>query len=632
FNTQWLRSQFSLVPQNPVLFEGTIYDNIKISNKNANQNDVERAAKLAFIEDFIQSLKEKYNTNINNQGINISGGQKQRICIARAIIKDSNILLLDEPTSVLYNILCYKLRRDMFHSIIHQDISFFDKYNIKKKDIEFNENNIELNNKFSNNSSSLASKLNLEVDLLKSFNNNIISILKEIITIIICLIFSFINSWKLMLIIFTIFPITIFSIYMEMRSLTNKNELLRSSFIESSNIVSELLINIKTIYSLNLQDDYYFKYKESLLKPQNLLEHKYLLNNIWNSFTNTFQFIAVVIGFYYGAILMEREDLSFNKMYIVTKSIEIAIDSLIKISNILPDYDKSVEAFGHILEIIDKKSNIDSSESKGIIKLNKICSNENDALKKNILKGDILLDNLKFVYPSRPETVVLDFDNKNKNIEIPFGKKCAIVGNSGCGKSTLIGLILRWYDPIRGGIFLDYINTKEYNLKWLREQISIVDQEHRLLNISIKDNICYGRPNATKSEIIEASKIANIHDFINSLPEGYDTIIGNNNASKLSGGQEQRIAIARAIIRRPKLLLLDEATSSLDPESEVLVQMALDKITQGRTTITVAHRLSTIKDYDIIIVIKNKKIVEIGNNEQLLKKKGEYYSIVNSGL
>ncbi|KAG4105304.1 P-loop containing nucleoside triphosphate hydrolase protein [Neocallimastix lanati (nom. inval.)] len=162
---------------------------------------------------------------------------------------------------------------------------------------------------------------------------------------------------------------------------------------------------------------------------------------------------------------------------------------------------------------------------------------------------------------------------------------CAIVRNSGCGKSIIIGLILRWYDPIRGGIFLD---------------------EHRLLNISIKDNICYGRPNATKSEIIEASKIADINDFINSLPEEYDTIIGNN------------ATIVRAIIRRPKLLLLDEVTSSLDSESVVLVQMALDKITQGRTTITVAHRLSTIKDYDIII--------ETMSN--YLKKKLFYYIFI----
>ncbi|OUM56947.1 hypothetical protein PIROE2DRAFT_49141 [Piromyces sp. E2] len=839
YNVPWLRSQLSVVYQTPVLFEGTIGENIKIGNTMKNKVDVENAAKLAGVDDFIKSLKDDYDTNINSQGINLSGGQKQKICIARAFLKNTNVLLFDEATSNLDNIseqaiynsinslkkkvttiiiahrlssiknadkiivmkkgevveignheelmknkgyyytlikkqksdfrisnndirnynekisnnqewnkknteeinsnvviparnyinnnkleysnsniyndlfkkmkwrryisynkkywalllvgfigtvingmiqplysyifastlntfnepkenllkggiywsnkfivlgilyfisinfnfcgmststafLCYKLRTIMFNSILHQELLFFDKFKNKNGNEQFIEDDLEISNNISNSSGSLTSKLSLEVDLIKSLNDNITNIIKELITIVISLIISFFNSWRLSLIIFTLFPFALFSIYMEMHAIKNKNEILRSTFIKSSDIVTELMINIKTIYGFNLQEEYKFKYKESLFKPQKSLEYKYLINNIWNSFTNTFQFISVIVGFYYGAKFISNGILSFDKMYIVTKAIEIAIGSVISLSNILPNYDKSVEAFNHILEIVDRKSNIDSSKMTGIIK------NNHDIMSKTT--DNILIDKIKFTYPSRPETVVLNFDNEYKKVKIPYGKKCAIVGNSGCGKSTLIGLLIRWFDPIRGGVFYDNINIKDYNLKWIREQISIVNQEYNLLNISIKDNISYGKENATEEEIIEAAKIANIHNFIISLPDGYNTIIGNNTTSKLSGGQKQRIAIARAIIRQPKLLLLDEATSSLDSESEVIVQNALNEISKGRTTITIAHRLSTIKNYDMIIFLKNGKIKEIGSNDELLKKKGEYYSMVKSGL
>ncbi|ORX77010.1 P-loop containing nucleoside triphosphate hydrolase protein, partial [Anaeromyces robustus] len=825
YNIPWLRSQYGIVSQNPVLFEGTIADNIKCTKPNATKKEIEEVAKSACIHEFIKSLNDGYDTNINERGLNLSGGQKQRICIARAILNNPNILLLDEATSALDNksekivqnalnsvgykrttiivahrlstiknadtiivmekgeiietgthdelmkkkgayygliknqemnlisssshtdnrikrntlnsaiesipsidtenidinkdkdnkqkqkeeeefahvrvfkkmhwkrylkynknywlplvigiigtiidstvqpvysyiysgalssftevgtkllenglfwskmfivlgivnftscilqncglstataLLGYKLRSGMFNSMIHQEMAYFD----QNKVADLNDDVIK-QTRSSNNSGSLTSKLSLEVDLMKTFNNDLANLGKFIITFILCITISYINSFKLALIISIILPICVLSIYMGMKSIRNKNELIRSTFVDSSTVVSEIFTNIKTVLELNQQEKYIDKYNYSLYKPQRNLEHKYLVNNIWSAFTNISHFIASLVGYYFTAKFIENGTTEFERAYTCIKAFDIAISSLVGVSGIAPTYDKAVEAFGHILEILDRKSEINSSEKSGIIKI------------YEYFKGNLAIKDIKFAYPSRPNNIVLDFDEKNNNkFEIPYGKKCGIVGSSGCGKSTIIALILRWYDPIRGGIFIDDINNKDYNLKWLREQMSIVTQEAYLFNVSIRENILYGKPEATQKEIEEAAKKANIHDFIVSLPEGYDTVIGGSGTSKMSGGQKQRVAIARAIIRNPKILLLDEATSALDAESELLVQKALDEFSNGRTTIAIAHRLSTLKNYDYLLVIKEGKIEEMGTPDELLEKKGEYYSMI----
>ena len=249
---------------------------------------------------------------------------------------------------------------------------------------------------------------------------------------------------------------------------------------------------------------------------------------------------------------------------------------------------------------------------------------ESGEIKENP-KGHALLKAVEFSYPTRPNSKILN----GLNIEAKPGQTVALVGKSGCGKSTVMGLLERWYDPVSGTITFDDLSVKDYNLKNLRSFFSIVGQEPILFNISIRDNIAYGAltDEVDDMAIYDAAKMANIHDFIMTLPEKYDTLVGEK-GGQMSGGQKQRIAIARALIRNPKLLLLDEATSALDSESEVVVQEALDAASKGRTTIVIAHRLSTIQDADLILVVENGVIAESGTHFSLIDENGIYANLV----
>jgi subfamily B ATP-binding cassette protein MsbA len=234
------------------------------------------------------------------------------------------------------------------------------------------------------------------------------------------------------------------------------------------------------------------------------------------------------------------------------------------------------------------------------------------------VEGEVAFRNVSFKYESNDNMVL-----KNINISCKAGEVIAIVGHSGAGKSTLVSLIPRFYDPIEGEIFLDGRNLKEYKIMSYRKFIGIVPQETLLFSGTIKDNIAYGRMNATNEEVEMVAQMANAHEFIMAFPDKYNTLIGEKGI-RLSGGERQRVAIARAFLRDPKILILDEATSSLDSESEHLVQDALEKLMKGRTTFVIAHRLSTVRFADRILVIEKGTIVEEGKHDELIKKSGVY--------
>ncbi|HZY25397.1 MAG TPA: ATP-binding cassette domain-containing protein, partial [Bacteroidales bacterium] len=242
---------------------------------------------------------------------------------------------------------------------------------------------------------------------------------------------------------------------------------------------------------------------------------------------------------------------------------------------------------------------------------------------KEILKGRITFQDLSFRYPSRPDEEVLS----KINLIIPENRMIAIVGSSGAGKSTIASLILRLHEPTEGDIFFDNTKSSEFSLSSLRSQIALVPQDVFLFGGSIRENISYGRPGASDDEIFDAAHKANAMEFIDRFPEKLNTIVGER-GTQLSGGQRQRIAIARAVLKNPRILILDEATSSLDSESERLVQDALEKLMVGRTSIVIAHRLSTIRKADQIFVIDSGRIVEKGTHEELiLLEKGIYRNL-----
>jgi len=242
------------------------------------------------------------------------------------------------------------------------------------------------------------------------------------------------------------------------------------------------------------------------------------------------------------------------------------------------------------------------------------------------LKGNIEFKNVCFAYPTRPDIkVLIDF-----NMTVKQGQNVALVGSSGSGKSTIVGLLERFYTPISGDIILDGVDIKKLDPLWLHKEIGIVTQEPVLFACSIKENILYGvhPKNFTDDDIIKCAKAANAHDFIMNLPKKYDTLVGERGA-QLSGGQKQRVAIARAMLQNPKILLLDEATSALDTESEHLVQEALEKLMIGKTSIVIAHRLTTIQNSDQIFVLDKGKLVESGKHDDLVERNGVYALLAN---
>ena len=244
--------------------------------------------------------------------------------------------------------------------------------------------------------------------------------------------------------------------------------------------------------------------------------------------------------------------------------------------------------------------------------------NEPDAKDVRDVVGDIEFDNVSFKYESNKKNVLTSL-----NLKVKAGESVALVGPSGGGKTTLCSLIPRFYEISSGAIRIDGIDIKKFTLNSLRDSIGVVQQDVYLFSGSVRENITYGKTDATEEEIIEAAKLAGAHDFIMSLPDGYDTYVGERGV-KLSGGQKQRVSIARLFLKNPPILILDEATSALDNESERLVQQSLEKLAKGRTTFTIAHRLTTIKNADRIIVLTENGIEESGNHNELMEKGGLY--------
>lgn len=248
-----------------------------------------------------------------------------------------------------------------------------------------------------------------------------------------------------------------------------------------------------------------------------------------------------------------------------------------------------------------------------------------DGITEFDIKGNIEFRNVAFSYPSRPDVPIL----RELNIVVSAGQTVALVGSSGDGKSTCLQLLQRFYDPDAGQVLIDGYDIRHLNLSALRSRLALVSQEPVLFSTSIGENIRYGKPDANENDIMAAAQDAGAHDFISRLPQGYNTIVGQKGC-QMSGGQKQRIAIARALIRNPRILILDEATSALDYQSEKYVQRTLDSLSKGRTTIVVSHRISAIRNADRILFIDKGNVLEAGSHNDLIQMKGHYYDLINA--
>ena len=413
------------------------------------------------------------------------------------------------------------------------------------------------------------------------------------------------------------------------------------NYAEAGAVAEEVLSSIRTVVAFGGQEKEVAKYEEKLKSAQ---KNAFIRGSL--SATTMGLFFGIIYGMYglglwYGVKIMldDRETEEFQNCTLACAteaagealtdcinacfrfepgSIVVCVFGILQGGMGIGQSGTYIEAINiargsavQIYKVIARKSLIDSSSSEGF--------------KPTKFDGHIRFVNVSFNYPSRKEVTVL----KNLSLEIPKGKTVALVGPSGCGKSTCIQLLQRFYDPDEGSVLIDNNNMKDLNVGWLRDNIGIVGQEPVLFDCSIRENILYAKSDASEEEIIRACKEANAWKFIEDLPKGIDTMVGEG-GTQLSGGQKQRIAIARALIRNPNLLLLDEATSALDTQSEALVQAALDEINTKKniTTIVVAHRLSTIRNADMIVAFENGNVKEKGTHEDLMELKGLYYSLV----
>ncbi|CAH1394586.1 unnamed protein product [Nezara viridula] len=407
-------------------------------------------------------------------------------------------------------------------------------------------------------------------------------------------------------------PIFIFFFIINCLRLKTQDADARSAFLQTkaTKVAIEYVQSVKTIQILNCQKYVVNQYQEMLAHSKK----EAIVSIAWYaavySFSKTLIRWSLSILFIYGTNVIVRSNARGTSFVGVTFALSMASSLAGPALILTSQYPAARQAMKQLYRIAYSKISLNTMTDQGI---------------KPAISGNIIFQDVTFSYPTREKVQIL----KKLNLKIEAGKTIALVGDSGCGKSTIISLLERFYLPNEGKILIDGNNINDINVRYLRSQMGLVSQEPVLFDMTIKENILYGlEEKVTMDKVIEAAKIANIHNFIMKLPRAYDASVGER-GSKLSGGQKQRIAIARAILRNPKILLLDEATSSLDTENEKAVQEALENASIGRTNIVIAHRLSTIRKADKIVVLRSGEVIEEGNHGQLIEKRGHYFNLLS---
>uniref|UniRef100_A0A8D2NMS1 Bile salt export pump n=1 Tax=Zonotrichia albicollis TaxID=44394 RepID=A0A8D2NMS1_ZONAL len=781
-NIQWLRSQIGVVEQEPVLFATTIAENIRYGRDEATMEDIIQAAKQANAYNFIMDLPQKFDTHVGEGGSQMSGGQKQRIAIARALVRNPKILLLDMATSALDNeseaivqealhkarlgrtaisiahrlsaikaadviigfehgravergtheellqrkgvyfmlvtlqskgdtapkreetqskhiVFFYKIPQN--ESVVEEDakpVSFTRilKYNASEwpylvlgslaaavngavnplyallfsqilgtfsiLDEENQKNQINgvcvlfvlvgvlsfltqflqgytfaksgelLTRRLrkigfqamlgqdigwfddrKNSPGALTTRLATDASQVQGATGSQIGMIVNSFTNIgVAMIIAFYFSWKLSLVIMCFLPFLALSGAVQAKMLTGFASQDRKALEATGRIASEALSNIRTVAGIGKEKMFIENFEKHLDMPYKAAIKKAHVYGVCYGFAQSIVFIANSVSYRYGGYLVDAEGLHYSFVFRVISAIVTSGTALGRASSYTPNYAKAKTSAARFFQLVDRIPKISVYSEKG----------------EKWVRGSIEFLNCKFTYPSRPDIQVL----KGLSISVKPGQTLAFVGSSGCGKSTSVQLLERFYDPEKGSVLIDGHDSKNVNVQFLRSKIGIVSQEPVLFDCSIADNIKYGSntKEATMEKVIEAAQKAQLHDFVMSLPNKYETNVGAQ-GSQLSRGQKQRIAIARAIIRDPKILLLDEATSALDTESEKTVQAALDKAREGRTCIVIAHRLSTIQNADIIAVMSQGLVIERGTHDELMAMEGAYWKLVTTG-
>nr|CAB3501216.1 unnamed protein product [Digitaria exilis] len=623
---EWLRSQIGLVTQEPALLSLSIRENIAYG-RSATFDQIEEAAKTAHAHGFISSLEKGYETQVGRAGIALTDEQKIKISIARAVLSNPSILLLDEVTggldfeaekAVQEALDVLMLGRSTI--IIARRLSL-----IKNADyiavmeeghlVEMGTHDelLNLDGLYAEllrmpTKNSREPMLRNEVGWFDKEENN-----AETLSMRLANDATFVRAafnWRVALVALATLPVLVISAIAQKLWLAGFSRGIQEMHRKASLVLEDAVRNIYTVVAFcagNKIMELYRLHLGKILK-QSLVQG--LAIGFGFGLSQFLLFACNALLLWYTAISVDQQRLTIAtglKEYIL---FSFASFALVEPFGLAPYILKRRKSLTSVFEIIDREPKIDPDDTTG--------------LKPPNVYGSIEFKNVDFSYPARPEILVLS----NFNLKVSGGQTVAVVGVSGSGKSTIISLIERFYDPVSGQVLLDGRDLNSFNLRWLRSHMGLIQQEPVIFSTTIRENIIYARHNATEAEMKEAARIANAHHFISSLPHGYDTHVGMRGVD-LTPGQKQRIAIARVVLKNAPILLLDEASSAIESESSRVVQEALDTLVMGnKTTILIAHRAAMMKHVDNIVVLNGGRIVEQGTHDSLMDQNGLYVRLM----
>jgi subfamily B ATP-binding cassette protein MsbA len=451
----------------------------------------------------------------------------------------------------------------------------------------------------------LVSRATNDVSTVRTLmTSDVSTAISQVIVFFGALLLILITDWYLTLFMLLLVPFVVIVALIFGRRLRKLSSAVQDRLADATTVLEETIGGVRVVQSFTREDYEISRYRNSIEQTFALALKRIKLSATFGPVASFMGFTVVIAVFWFGGQQVLNGTLTAGQLtmfLILTLTIAGSIGSF---SGLWTSLQEALGATKRIFEIIDTPSDItDRAEAKPLTRID----------------GHIVLDRVSFAYKDNSDQHVL----RGVSLEVKPGEVLALVGPSGAGKTTLVNLIPRFFDPQAGDVRIDGQDIRSVQVKSLREQIGLVPQDTLLFGGTVRENILYGKLDAAVDELIAAARAANAHDFITQLPKGYETIVGERGV-KLSGGQRQRIAIARAILKDPRILLLDEATSSLDSESEGLVQEALDRLMQGRTSVVIAHRLSTVHHADRIAVLDRGELVELGTHAELIAHDGLY--------
>jgi len=478
-----------------------------------------------------------------------------------------------------------ELRQDLYSNLIRQEIGFFD-----------SQRTGELTNRLGSDTAILQNAVTVNVSMALRY---VLSALGAVGILLY-------TSWQLTLVMLAIVPVVAVGAGIYGQQLRGVSRSVQDALARATAVAEETLSGVRTVRAFAREDQETARYASVVEESYALARKRALLGAGFQGGITFAGYAAIAAVLWYGGRMLSQGELSMGTLtsfMLYTFTLAFSIGAL---SGLYEDFNKALGASERVFELLDRKPVVSGGSQH-----------------PEKVAGAVTFDKISFQYPTRPDVSVL----RDFTLTLQAGEVVALVGPSGGGKSTVAALLSRFYDPSAGTVCLDGVPYRDLDPNWLRGQVGVVAQEPILFATSIRDNIRYARPDATEAEVEAAAQAANAHDFIAAFPEGYGTLVGERGV-RLSGGQKQRVAIARAILKNPRVLVLDEATSALDAESEHLVQEALDRLMKGRTTVVIAHRLSTVRDADRVVVLDGGKVVQAGPHEALVAEDGLYRRLV----